>query len=149
MAGTASAVWPQAGLAIYVPFSLEERVVVPNGLWLNGATVGNGNGDMAIYSVDGTKLTSKVPIATAGINTLQTFDFADVTLSPGVYYMALMLTSALDTMFRGIPVTQVLVGLGVAQEDCSGTGVLPAVATFAQIAFAYLPLMAVEIGTIL
>src|SRR5262245_63973904 len=83
----ASAAWPLANLAIYVPFYVRETLTVYEAGIGTGATAG-GNYDIGIYDLAGTRLVSS---GTQG-RTASTWEVAPLTdteLTPGWYYAAM------------------------------------------------------------
>lgn len=136
------AAWPAASLALYVPFNIPRLTSFDRMYTHNGATAADSV-DVGIYSLDGTRLTSKGLTAQAGTATLQFFTFASAILLPaGRYYMALALNGTTGTFLRGAFAAVQLGSLGVYQQDLAGEsvpGTLPATATFAAMAQAYLP----------
>lgn len=133
----ASAVWPAANRAIYIPFELDRAMLVTQMYCQNGATTA-GNVDVGIYAGDGTRRVSSGSTAQSGTNAVQTFDITDTWLGPGVYYMALASDSGSATFFRlahGAP-NDWLVWGGLQQAAAFP---LPATATFAVNTTIYLP----------
>ncbi len=96
-AGTTSISWPSADLSVYAPFQVGRPVVITKMAVVNGATA-SGNIDLGIYTADGTRLVSSGAIAQAGTSTLQVVDITDTLLGPGVYYLALGLSSTSGTV---------------------------------------------------
>lgn len=147
----ASLAWPAANRAIYVPFLIETAVTATLIGWKNGATVNNGANDMdvGIYSESGTRLVSQGgTITQTPINTAQTADITDTTLPPGVYYLAMCVSNTTSTFFRSQPSALALQMCGV-QQQAVGAVALPAPATFANPASAYVPLMSVAVKTVM
>lgn len=95
----ASALWPAASEAIFVPFYVTSTATFQRGYVYNGATAA-GNWDIGIYDENQNRLASSGAIAMGTINVVQVLPFtASVTLRPGRYYMALMNTTATATVF--------------------------------------------------
>lgn len=97
----ASATWPTANLAIFVPVMVTETITVTK-LWIyNGATA-SGNVNMALYDSDFIQVANSEIGSTAqsGTNVLQEFDITDVELGPGLYYIAAVLDNTTGTVFR-------------------------------------------------
>src|SRR3972149_4026032 len=92
----ASAVWPTANKALYVPFRIGKPVLVKKLFLINGATV-SGNVDVGIYDAAGTRLISAGSTAQAGASALQQFDIADTLLGWGLFYMALAVRNVTAT----------------------------------------------------
>jgi len=138
----ASATWPTANLAIFVPFMLYEQFIAVKMAIYNGAAVATDNADAGIYLPNGTKVVSSGSLATAGANAIQELDITDTTLAPGLYYMALALAGITGAIFATAP----------SFEHCRSSGIftmaaafpLPATATFAGMTVSYLPLFGVS-----
>lgn len=142
LAGAASAAWPASSLAMYVPFSLTQSISVDSMFTSNGTTASNSI-DVGLYSADGRRLASKGLALQSGTSALQLFSFsAAIILGPGRFYMAISMNGTSGTLISRSPTAIFLQHMGVAQEDLSGAGTpgtLPATATFATMAQAYLP----------
>jgi hypothetical protein len=118
--------WPGANTATYVPFLMQEHFTVDR-LTVNVTSTG-GNLDLGIYSEQRARLTASgvTAVAAAGV---QTVDVANVTLAPGLYYVA-MWASLTGAAFLGYNSTfTALRASGAAQETALASG-LPATATF-------------------
>ena len=142
----ASAVWPTANRAIYVPFVIVEQVTVVK-LWMyNGLAAANGNIDIGIYNATSLSLlVSSGAVATAGAGVVQDFDVTDTALPPGRYYLAASLSSGTDATLRWAPVV-IFEALPIATEAAAHP--LPATATpVAPAASAYVPLMGLSLRT--
>lgn len=127
----ASGAWFGANLANFIPFSLTTSVIVRKLFCITGA-VANGNVDMGIYDVNGTKLTSAVNAPQGAINTIQEFDIDDTPIGPGTFYFAVSLDNAVGTIFMYTFGAGTLKGLaGIAEMAAAYP--LPAVATLATI----------------
>lgn len=137
--GFASGAWPTANLAFYFPITLTEPFTVDRMFWFNGSTIAATNADAGIYTKDGTRIVSTGSTALSGTNTLQAAEVTNTTFGPGLFYMALALDTNTGHQFR---VTTMLAehlrGWGVFQE--ASAFALPATATFATMAQAYLPI---------
>jgi hypothetical protein len=135
-ASISSTVWPAANRAIYVPFFIQETVMVNQ----MAITVGtqSGNLDAGLYDVLGNRLVSigSTAVAAAGF---QALDIADTTLTPGNYFMALCIDNITAAIHcRTTPDVQTLRVIGV-QEQALGSVTLPDPATFANPSSAYTP----------
>lgn len=139
MDATASAAWPSANLAIYVPFFTPVPFIAANMFTMNGATA-SGNIDIGIYAADGTRLVSKGSTAQAGTSQTQAFAVSAV-LAPGDYYMALAMDGTTGTAFRSAINARLAETLGCFTQAAAFP--LPANATFAAYSQAYLPVFGV------
>lgn len=142
----ASTAWPSAQLALYVPFRVAQNVRVAGFFWMNGATV-NGNTDCGIYDFGGAKLTSSGATAQAGANAIQSVALgAAVTLPFGVFYLALLSTSATATYFTGPNlVAEEARHIGIADQASAGTA-LPANFTLSTPGTGGIPLFGIYSG---
>src|SRR5579872_5172234 len=84
----ASATWPTANLAIFVPFYVAKTIVVKNMFSVNGSAV-SGNIDVGIYDIGGNKIISKGSTAQANTSGIQPFSITATELGAGIYYMAI------------------------------------------------------------
>lgn len=100
----ASAAWPAANRAIYVPVNIPFPYLVRKFYWCNGATV-NGNVDCGIYSRGGTKLASTGSTVQAGTSVVQSAapSTGSILLMPDSYYLALASSSGTATFLRITP----------------------------------------------
>jgi hypothetical protein len=142
--GIASAVWPAANRAIYLPVMLEEPMRLVTTLVFNGTAAVTGSWDVGIYTVDGTRLGSTGATAQAGLNAPQTIPLtAPVFVDRGVYYIALMGTSASMSVYRFAGgVAGDYLAWGAYQEATAGS--LPATATFASNTTAFVPMFSLH-----
>lgn len=134
-AAPASAAWQTANAALYVPFFLEEPIVIVQMFTYNGATAAD-NIDVGLYTEGGTRIISAGSTAQSGTGTLQVFNTTDVTLVSGRYYMAVALDGTTGTLFQATASVPLLRVLGVARETSAFA--LPATATMAAVATATL-----------
>lgn len=135
---SASAAWPAANLAIFVPFTVYEPITVVKLSILNGTAV-SGNVDIGIYGAGGARLVSSGSTAQAGASAIQTFDITDTYLVPGLHYLALAIDNATGTI-DNVGVTAIDVeALGVMQQATAFP--LPATATFEAFAQTIVPLI--------
>jgi hypothetical protein len=147
----ASAVYPTASLAIFVPFRLDQPRTYVKAWWQNGAAVA-GNVDVGIYTLSGstmTRVVASVAEAQATINVLQVAaSFASTTIGPGLYYMAMSATSATAQFQRAAPNAAVATRiLGIYQAATSSP--LPSTATAVAATNAYVPLFGLsELATV-
>lgn len=135
---TASATWPSANLAIFVPFALAASYLVKSLWWANGTAVA-GNVDCGIYSLGGALLVNAGSTVQAGTSAIQSVTLGTpILLTPGPYYMALACSSSSATIKRGAGNLNAQKILGMAQW---ATGGLPlGAATLASVTNAYVPL---------
>lgn len=131
-----SAVWTAANRAIFVPFRLTRAKPVTKLFAHNGATA-SGNLDIGIYTIDGTRIVSTGSVAQSGTNVCQVIDITDTLLGDGDYYLALAMDGTTGTVFRAAPQATRLRTAGVLQQASAFP--LPATATFAAVASAFLP----------
>lgn len=135
----ASAVWPSANLAIYVPLRVPACVVVVK-LWYASSSTGTGNVDMGVYDAGGTAVVSATNAAKVASTTEAVFDVTDTVIGPGLYYIALSSDSGTDTFVRWAPAAPIALANGVLTE--SSAYPLPATATWtADQTLAYVPVM--------
>ena len=142
-----SAVYPTANLALFIPFVLTKPKTVLQLFSFTGGTK-SGNIDMAIYSEDGTKLTSAANVAQGTINVLQVFDITDIQIGPGVFYLAVVLDNTTGTLRRGI-LTVNIMGASLGMAEMAAAYPLPATAVFAQITGNYIPLIGLSTRLVL
>lgn len=84
--------WTNANEAKYVPFSIEQPVVVRK-MVLQFTSVAASNYDIGIYTVDGTRVVSLGSTAVPGSTGVVEADIADTMLTPGSYCYALVISS--------------------------------------------------------
>lgn len=141
VAAPASAVWPAANRAIFVPIAIAAPYPVRKLWWANGTAVA-GNVDCGIYSADGTRLISAGATAQAGTSAIQSVTLGTpFLLLPGLYYLALAFSSASGTAIRVASGTLAPQMAGCAQMATAEP--LPATATFASIASSYIPIFGI------
>ncbi len=141
MNGAASAVYPTANLAIFIPFAITNPITIVNLFAYNG-TVASGNIDIGIYDVAGTKIVSTGSTAQAGTSALQVIAPTSTQLGAGVYYMAIAMDNTTGTLLRSNIAGQtvsLLKTVGMAQMATAFP--LPAAATFETVSNAYIPLI--------
>jgi hypothetical protein len=129
-----------ANLAVFVPFYVPEAVTITKLGWGNGAAVA-GNLDAGIYGTAGTRLVSTGTTAQATTAVIQVVDVTDTTLARGVYYLALSsdTSGATQKILAVLPAAGIPQSLGLLQM--AAAFVLPASATFAKYASAFVPLV--------
>lgn len=83
---TASATWPVASTAFYVPVYLPWPYPVARVFWYNGSSVASVNVDFGIYTADGTLIYSTGSTARSGASAAQYVTPTSFLLSSGRYY---------------------------------------------------------------
>lgn len=83
-----STTYPAANLAQYFPIIVRRSITVTKLGWQNGSAV-SGNLDAGIYDSNQNLLVSAGSTAQAGTSVLQIVNTTDVTLAPGLYYLAI------------------------------------------------------------
>jgi len=146
----ASAAYPAANRAYYVPFTIQRQATALQMWTYNGATA-SGKVDVGIYDSAGNRLVD-IGIATnqAGTTTLQFYNLTDTVLVPGVYYMAVQKDDAVGTFFRYATSVKTVYGaMGLLAQDVGSFG-LPSTATMTEeqgTATGYLPIFGIQIAT--
>lgn len=147
LTAAASAAWPSANLAIYVPFVLRRQITVTQLFWYNGATA-SGNVDIGIYSADGARIVSSGSTGQGTINVLQAVDITDTPIGPGLFRMALAVDNGTATMFSvATSLIALLSSCGVTQQATAFA--LPASSAIATATFDYLPVFGLTMGSVL
>lgn len=123
----ASAAWPTAAKAFYIPFALDRAVTLFRVGWHNGSAAQSGTREVGVYSAAGVKIISG-SATPATINVVQFVDVTDTILGPGVYYMAMMDAGVITTVAWAPVVPQVAL-MGVYTQTSASP--LPSTATFA------------------
>ena len=131
----ASAVWPTANTAIYIPIEIAVFTTITAILVQVGTQAGNL--DVGIYDETGTRLVSlgSTAVAAAGV---QNCNIADTALAPGVYFVAMNCDSATAAFIRCSITADLGRSVG-CQQQAVGAIALPATATFAAYTLTYLP----------
>lgn len=131
--------WTANNDAYFIPFEIWETIVVQYMFIWN--VTPSGNIDLGIYSEDGTRLASTGSTALSGSNTTQGIALS-ATLAPGKYYMA---AACSTTGYTPAIVTTGVIELTRARAGgcltMASAFPLPATATFAAIASAYVPMI--------
>jgi hypothetical protein len=141
----ASAAYPLANLALYVPFSVSETVTVFEGWVVAGATAG-GNYDIGVYSAAGSLLTSSGSTARTNSTVNNTTTMTNLDLVPGVrYYMAFAANSTNNYL-----ATTHAAGLHEAMGILESTSsfALPSSPTLARTTRAYIPHFGLNLYTV-
>lgn len=143
---TASQAWPAENMALYIPVSVQEAMSISKlAIW---ATVAEGvEFDIGIYSYtsSGTSATrlahSGKTTVGAGTSRMEAFEVGPVSLSPGIYFLAMVAKTTTGT-FKSTKelATGVLRASGV-QQQALGEPVLPETATLANPASEVVPLI--------
>lgn len=92
----ASAAWPAANLALYVPFRVGHPMLIAQVFWAVG-TSGTDSVDFGVYDAQQNKIFSTGTTLTSGSGAVQSVDITDVTLSPGLYYLAMAVNGTTNT----------------------------------------------------
>jgi hypothetical protein len=133
-----STTYPTANLAIYMPFRLPTPTLIAQLFCSNGTAV-SGNVDVGIYDEAGTRLVSSGSTAQAGTSTNQAFNITDMTIGPGLFYLAVAMDNTTGTLFATTASALNLKFMGFAQEASAFP--LPATATFATNAGTFMPII--------
>jgi hypothetical protein len=137
----ASAAWPLADVALFVPFFLPQRVVIYEVATGTGATAG-GNFAIGVYTMSGTLIQDTDEQARTA-SAWNRVDWTDLTLDPGWYYMAMSADST-NNYSGTVPVAGICEAFGICEmtsahnADGAGTG-LPATATLSRTTRAFVP----------
>lgn len=134
----ASATWPTASKALYMPLLLPFRFHLRRFFIANGGSV-SGNFDIGLFTRDGRKLASTGSTAQSGTNTTQYAGTFDVILQPAGYYLAVVLDNTTGTMARQTVVANIVGRMAALLEEASAFP-LPATMTPATITTGIVPL---------
>jgi len=104
-AALASAAYETAARAVYYPISVPCVTVIKRVWWANGATTSGGATiEVGIYRDGGHKPGTKLISGSAtqgNTNEVQFVDVTDTTIPPGIWWLAIMASSATNTtLFR-------------------------------------------------
>lgn len=135
----ASTAWPAANRALFIPFRLPRPYLVTQAVVGCGSTGGN-NFDVGVYDAFGNRLVSSGATA-RGTTAEVVANLTDTMLGPGNYYMGLASDSA-GTFIALAPAQVGLVKMCGIKQMASAY-VLPATATYATAASAFIPLLAI------
>ncbi len=140
----ATAAWPAASRAIYVPISLPFDYLVKRLFWSNGTTA-TGNVDVGIFhGTSLSKLVSTGAVAQSGTSTLQYVASAsfspagDYLLTAGTYFLGASLSNTAHMFRSSDHNANTMRFSGVLQEASAHP--LPSTITPAAVASAYWPL---------
>lgn len=131
MAQPASATYPSANLAIFIPIYTNVPFRAQGGTWVNGSSV-SGTADVGFYTLTGTRIVSTGAVTRSGASSVQAQDFsAEVLVPPGAYYLAFSASSGgANTAFLNTSVTSAI-GKPAGLLQMASAHALPATATFA------------------
>lgn len=134
----ASAAYPLANLAYFVPFQVAAPTTVVGVFWYNG-TVTGGNCDVGIYDAN---LSRIVSLGTTGrgaaSSIVVTNTLTDTTIYPGnIYYMGFA-HDGVNNFFRSAPAVPLLAACGVLEATTAFP--LPATPTVAWCTRAVIPM---------
>jgi hypothetical protein len=133
---SASATWPVANTAIFIPFRVAQPTQIVKIFWQNGGAV-SGNIDVGIYDLQGNRLVSLGSTAQTGISAIQIGDITDTILQTGVYYMAMAMDNVTGTQRRFAPTAPLTRAMGI--YNVVSAFPLPSTVTFAGATNAYFP----------
>ncbi len=142
----ASATWPTANLAIFVPIYVSAGTTVQQIYWVNGATVtASTTVECALYNEAGTtKLITSGAIIQATISVPQATTITGGYYLPrGRYWLGLVCGNNTSTFWRysnAAAMTNMQKMIGTS-EQAMGSTALPAAITFGTAAQAYIPVM--------
>jgi hypothetical protein len=143
----ANAAYPASNDAIFIPVTLYRPALVTR-LFVANGNVTSGSMDMGIYTLDGSRIVSFGVMTTqTGTQVLQFFNITDTYLSPGKYYMAIVINNGTATLRR--------YNVSIIREQMYGVlkatsaAPLPASVTFATMTAAYIPSMGMELMGVL
>lgn len=134
----ASAAWPSANRALFVPFRLPRQMTVYQGV-VGCGSGSTGNFDVGVYDSAGNKIVSSGATARAA-STEVVANMTDTAIGPGLFYMAVAVdgtTNIVQQVPAAVGLTKML---GVLEMGSAYT--LPATATYATVSAANIPMMA-------
>lgn len=137
----ASAAWPTAAKAFYIPFVVTEPTTFDRAFVANGA-VATGDIDIGIFTTPGfVKIASTGAFNQVGTGAVQFANLAvEVYLKRGIYLMGISLSSATGTTLRINVGTDPGLTNSIGVKEETSAHPLPATATPVQTANGYLPL---------
>jgi hypothetical protein len=142
----ASATWPTANKALYIPFALSEPATVTRCWVVNGGTA-SGNLDIGVYDADGVLLVSSGATAQAGTSAIQAVNVTDTLLGRGLFFLGLSHSSAAGTYAR-ITTPSVTASRAAGVLEQTSAHPLPAVAAFVAVSTTYLPLCGLTLAPV-
>ena len=138
----ASATWPLANLAIFIPFTLMSQITVLEMFTMNGATSSSGF-DVGVYTSDGTLIVSTASTTQSTTTSVQVCSVSTkliTSFGPGNFYMAMSVNSASATYYRVGPSAAIFSSMfGMATMTAAFP--LPTTATLASISTAFIPVI--------
>lgn len=142
----ASAAYPNANDALLTPLYLEQFSTIKRLFVLNGAVV-SGNIDIGIYTQGGAKIVSSGSTVQSGTSSNQIYDVTNFSLGPGRYYLAMALDNVTGRIVRAGLSTNAVKLMGMARMTSAFP--LPNQITFMPMTSGYLPVMGIELGSII
>ena len=124
-----SVAWATANRAIFVPVIVRSPVVVRKLWFANTSTSATGNYDLGLYTPNGVALLRRGSTAKTADDAEEVWDCADTFLVPGLYYLALVSSTTVDTFGCSLLSAPVPTAYGCLAEESALP--LPATATFA------------------
>lgn len=102
-AAPTGAAYPTANKGIFIPFAINETIIVTGMWWYQGAAA-TDNIDLGIYSQLGAKLGSTGATAAGTVSVINQAPLANqaLTLTPGRYYMAVSCAGTTIALFRSL-----------------------------------------------
>jgi len=138
----ASAIWPVAAQALFLPFTIYTSMTIVQFSCVNGLAVA-GNFDIGVYDINGRLKIATGATAQVGADNLQWTPVAATTIGSGKYYLAMSCSGIVGQYYR---VTAAANGVtstwGMAQMAAAHP--LPAIATLATITGNYVPFFGVN-----
>lgn len=140
-----TAAWPSSNLALYIPVKIAYPYTAVKMFWANGSTVGTNHVDVGIYDAQGNQLVHSGSTLTSGTNATQIVDTTDVTLQPGLYYLAMAMDGTTDTVGRFFPAATICRAIGVLSQVTAFA--LPSTATMVGTTTNYIPIIGMTSNT--
>ena len=139
LSAAASAVYPTAGLGLFIPFTLTQNIVIRQLFAYIGGVASSGV-CVAVYDSCWNRICTSGSTATGTINAIQAFDITDVSTGPGNYYIAISASTATQSFFSCAMAANIFPALtGMFQQAAAYP--LPSTATPVQIAGNYIPVI--------
>jgi hypothetical protein len=137
----AAAAAPAANRAIYIPFNVDHEVTAKQMFWENGGVAGTT--DVGIY--DGYSLARLISsTATTNAGSIQIANITDTAFGPGLFYMAWLPSTVTTQTYWSAAIVAASLRCAGVQQQAVGSATLPATATFAAVASAFLPLVGIS-----